>query len=102
MIALHLKNRATSALRERGLDPMEQYAGSDGSIPSPWAKGLWKVYIHEAAHLRAVIRYVEENPLREGKRIQQWSFVTPLNAARGAAPDKQVRQAHCRPTAKGR
>ena len=67
MIALHLKNRATSALRGRGLDPMQQCAGSDGTIPSPWAKGLWKVYIHEEAHLRAVIRYVKENPLRGGK-----------------------------------
>ena len=85
MIALHLKNRATSALRGRGMDPMQKYAGADGTIPSPWAKGLWKVYIHEAAHLRAVIRYVEENPLREGKRVQGWGFVTKLDVKRGGA-----------------
>lgn len=88
MIALHLKNRATSVLRERGLDPMEQYAKQSDAIPSPWAKGLWKVYIRSAEHLRAAIRYVENNPLAEGKRIQRWDFVTPFIAARTRAPDK--------------
>ena len=88
MIALHLKNRATSALRERGLDPMQEHAIPGETLPSPWAKGLWKVYIRDAEHLRAVIRYVEENPQREGKRIQRWSFISPFNAAHPPAPDK--------------
>ena len=88
MIALHLKNRATSVLRERVLDPMEQFSRSGGAIPSPWGKGLWKVYINSAEQLRAVIRYIEKNPIREGKRMQRWSFVTPWNGARTGAPDK--------------
>jgi len=92
MIALHLKNRATSVLRQRGLDPMQALTPPGEAPPSPWAKGLWKVYIRDAEHLRAVIRYVEENPLREGKKIQRWSFVSPLNAAHEAAPDKQTGQ----------
>lgn len=64
---------------------MQKYAGADAPIPSPWAKGLWKVYIHEEAHLRAVIRYVKENPLREGKGIQRWRFVTSFDAQAGGA-----------------
>ncbi len=87
VIALHLKNRATAVLRGRGLDPMQKFAESGAAIPSPWAKGLWKVYINSAEQLGAVIRYIENNPIRDGKRMQRWSFVSPWNARTGA-PDK--------------
>lgn len=37
-----------------------------------------RVYLDTEEAVEDAIRYVEENPLREGKRRQQWSFVTPF------------------------
>lgn len=77
-IAKHLKAAATRSLRERGLDPMESFARSDGNRPSVWGRKIWKVYIHTEAHYRCAVKYVVENPQKEGKPHQKWSFVTPL------------------------
>jgi len=32
-----------------------------------------------AYHLRNAISYVERNPIREGLKPQNWTFVTPFN-----------------------
>jgi hypothetical protein len=48
---------------------------SDGKLPKVWARGCWKVYLNEAAHIRTAIRYVEWNPAKEGKRVQTWDTV---------------------------
>ena len=45
-------------------------------LPSPWASGLWKVFLDSHAHVRRSIDYVEQNPLKEGKERQCWDFVT--------------------------
>ena len=74
----HLKARATQQLRGEGLHPFRLDAGRDGSLPSPWAEGLWKVYCFETDHVRNAIRYVAKNPAREGKRPQRWRFVVPF------------------------
>jgi len=36
------------------------------------------VFLDSEEAIEAAIRYVEENPVREGKRRQNWSFVTPF------------------------
>jgi REP element-mobilizing transposase RayT len=76
-ITSHLKSNATRRLREDGLDPLARFAGADGTLPTPWAGGLWKVFIDDGKHWSAAIKYVEDNPLKEGKPRQTWSFVTP-------------------------
>jgi REP element-mobilizing transposase RayT len=43
---------------------------------SPWGKGCWAVYLHSPSDIQRAISYVENNPLKEGKRKQNWSFVT--------------------------
>ena len=48
------------------------------SLPSPWARNCWKVFLDSAADVERAMRYVENNPIKEGKRPQRWSFVTPF------------------------
>jgi hypothetical protein len=38
----------------------------------------WKVYLDSEESIENAIRYVEENPVKENKRIQKWSFVVPF------------------------
>ena len=77
-IATHLKAAATRSLRDRQLDPMEPFEKSDGKRPSVWGRKNWKVYIHTEAHYRCAVKYVLLNPQKEGKPVQKWSFVKPL------------------------
>jgi hypothetical protein len=71
------KGAATEQLLAEDLHP---FAGNrlDGRVPKCWAQGLWKVFIDTPEGLHNAIRYVEENPLKEGKPRQRWPFVTPL------------------------
>ena len=54
--------------------------GGNTCLPSVWAQDFWKVFLYTEEDIRARIRYVEENPLKEGKRRQRWSFVTPFDS----------------------
>ena len=50
----------------------------DGSLPTPWAAKCWKVFLDTEADIARAIRYVEDNPVKEGKRPQRWPFVVPF------------------------
>ncbi len=65
----HLRSRATHALRQEEL--------WDDDRPLGGAHG-WNVYGETVAAVERAIRYVNENPLKEGKKRQNWSFVVPL------------------------
>jgi REP element-mobilizing transposase RayT len=65
----HLKTRATQKLAEAELWPC-----ADQPV---WAEGCWKVFIDDEAHLAKAVAYVENNPVKEGRDAQSWSFVTP-------------------------
>ncbi len=72
----HLRSRATHVLRQRGLwDDQRPLWGAHG----------WNVYGETVAAVERAIRYVNENPLKEGKKRQHWSFVVPF-VARDAVP----------------
>jgi len=71
-----LKGEATKQLKEQLLHPHRQSAGSDGKLPSMWAERQWKVFFDNEEEIEGAIRYVEENPEKEGKPRQNWSFVT--------------------------
>ena len=73
----HLKGRATQQLRAENVHAFLTHERPDGSLPSPWAEGLWKVYCHDLDHVRNAIEYARNNPLREGLRPQRWRFVVP-------------------------
>jgi REP element-mobilizing transposase RayT len=77
------KRAASRALRDEGLHPFAAEADDGDRVPSVWADGGWKVYLHDAAEIRRAVEYVEQNPVRAGFKPQTWSFVTPYTAPRG-------------------
>jgi len=80
-----LKGDATRELKEQDLHPLAAWSDAAGRVPGCWARKEWKVFLdHDAAILRA-IRYVENNPLKEGKSAQKWTFVTPYPQIRVVA-----------------
>jgi hypothetical protein len=58
-----------------GVHPFADTFRPDGTRPSPWVEGCWKVFLNEGDVLRA-IDYVEKNPIKAGLKPQKWSFVT--------------------------
>ena len=74
-IASHLKARATQRLKAEQRHPLAAFSRDDGSLPSPWARRAWVVYIDREERVPKTIEYVENNPLREGKKPQRWGFV---------------------------
>jgi REP element-mobilizing transposase RayT len=71
----HLKARATQRLAADGLHPLDRYRQKAGAAPSPWGRKGWVVFLYSERHLIQAINYVADNPLKEGKRQQSWSFV---------------------------
>jgi len=57
---------------------MKEFSKVGGKIPSVWGRKIWKVYIDNEAHYCNAVKYVVENPVKEGKPRQRWSFVAPL------------------------
>ena len=78
MITGHLKSSATRSLRADGLHPFERFARPDGSVPSVWSGGLWKVFLFSTEEIARAVQYVRDNLTREGLPPQDWSFVTPF------------------------
>jgi len=74
----HLKREAALQLLTEDLHPFQQLRAQSGKLPSCWAENCWRVYLDEISDVQRAIRYVEHNPLKEGKRRQTWSFVRPL------------------------
>ena len=66
----HFKARATRRLRMDG--PWVK------DMRPVWADRGWKVYLDMPVDVRRAISYVEQNPVKEGKPLQVWSFVTPF------------------------
>ncbi len=75
----HLKSKASMALRRARCHPFEQHADGSSRVPTCWAEDYWKVYIYTKEHLRGAVRYVENNPIKEGRALQHWGFVAPLS-----------------------
>lgn len=73
----HLKARATQQLASDDMHPLSGCREKDGTMPSPWARDCWVVYIYSERHMRQAIQYVSDNPLKEKKPRQKWSFVKP-------------------------
>jgi REP element-mobilizing transposase RayT len=83
-IATQLKGAATRRIIEEGIHPLAAYQKPDalrGRPPKMWARGEWKVFLGSAEGIRRAIRYVEDNPLKEGKKRQRWNFVTAFDPA---------------------
>ncbi|HMB95333.1 MAG TPA: hypothetical protein VKK61_04770 [Tepidisphaeraceae bacterium] len=72
-----LKGAATRNLTRFGMHPMQDFVQSGKKLSSPWASGLWKVFLDSHADICRSIDYVNANPTKEGKKKQVWDFVTP-------------------------
>jgi REP element-mobilizing transposase RayT len=75
-IVAHLKSMAAKRLRMEGLHPFQAEVELEEQLPSVWVRRCWTVFLNSPADVRRAIRYVENNPLKDGKRKQVWSFVT--------------------------
>jgi len=71
-LVIQLKGAATRQLVAEGLHPF-RHAGRSAKC---FARGQWKVFLDEERDIRRAIRYVEQNPVKEGKSLQRWGFVT--------------------------
>lgn len=82
----HLKREAALALKVARLHPFQHDFERTGELPTCWAEGCWKVFLDTPEAVWRAIRYVENNPMKEGKRLQRWSFVTPFKHGSGTMP----------------
>ena len=73
-----LKGAATRQLREERLHPLAPYGRPGRRLPTPWVGGKWKVFLDTEEAIENAIHYVEDNPEKEEKPRQHWSFVTPF------------------------
>jgi len=74
------KGAATGSLLEENLHPFARWATAAGKAPKCWADGEWKVFLDSEEAIVRAIKYVEDNPVKEGKSPQRWSFVSPFTS----------------------
>ncbi len=72
-----LKGETTKALIDAGQHPFAKHAKSNEAPPACWGRKWWTVYIDNVEHLLAAIRYVGDNPLKDGRERQKWNWVVP-------------------------
>ena len=85
-IATLLKGEATRVLGEENRHPLRNFHRNDGRTPTPWSRGEWKVFLDTESDILRAIRYVENNPVKEHKPLQKWSFVTPFEESFSREP----------------
>jgi len=73
-----LKGEATKQLKAESIHPQAPFMERNGKLPSLWEEQQWKVYLDSDEAIETAICYVEENPVKEGKARQNWSFVKPF------------------------
>lgn len=72
-----LKGSATSELIKDGLHPMLNFVDPEESLPKMWGRGQWVSFLEDHEGICNAIGYVKENPLKEGKPLQDWKWITP-------------------------
>ncbi len=75
-VIIQLKASATRRLLDEGRHPFQNQRTANGLIPKCFVRGKWNVFLDPPDVPRA-IRYVEDNPLKDGLPRQKWSFVVP-------------------------
>jgi REP element-mobilizing transposase RayT len=91
-----VKGESSKALGDENLHPFQDVFLPNGKRHTPWTAKGWNVFLDTTADICRAIRYVEENPVREGLRSQTWSFVTPyketLSRRCNATPNAALRR----------
>jgi REP element-mobilizing transposase RayT len=78
VVANLLKGASTTALMNEGRHPLAAYAKPGKCPPRMWAARQWKIYLDTIESVEEAVRYVEQNPVKEGRPRQIWPFVTPF------------------------
>jgi REP element-mobilizing transposase RayT len=79
-VANLLKGAATRLMVEQGLHPFGEHSSDNDRVPTVWARRHWKVFLYTEQEVERAIKYVDRNPLKEGKLKQHWSFVVPFKS----------------------
>ena len=75
-VIVRLKGAATRQLEAEQIHPLAAYKQPGKRVPKCFARGEWKVFLDPEDVPRAIC-YVNGNPLKEGKKKQEWTFVRP-------------------------
>jgi REP element-mobilizing transposase RayT len=81
-VVIQLKGAATRRLETEGLHPMARFPRRNGRVAKAFAVGEWKVFLDTADDIVRAMRYVENNPEKEGLPRQRWSFVRSFDLGR--------------------
>jgi REP element-mobilizing transposase RayT len=79
-VARILKSAATRRLTQERLHPLANFSDPDVRPPTPWAEGGWERYLNDKAEIKDAINYVNNNPSKHNLPLQNWSFITKLDA----------------------
>ena len=74
-LAIQLKGAASRHPISEGIHPFGDYAMPHDTPPKCFAVVEWKVYLTSDEDIERSVKYVELNPLKEGKPLQHWKFV---------------------------
>lgn len=75
-LATQLKSHATRQLIAEGIHPRSQFPTKNGRPPKCFERGEWKIFL-DPDDIENAILYVRENPIKEGKKQQNWNFIVP-------------------------
>ncbi|MFO0809971.1 MAG: hypothetical protein U0746_15225 [Gemmataceae bacterium] len=75
LVIEQLKAAATRELLKVGSHPFGHIRLKNGRPPKCWQRGAWFPFLDTPSEVRGRIVYVEDNPLKEGKPRQRWSWV---------------------------
>ncbi len=75
-----LKGAATKELLAQRLHPFQDLPSDRAQVPMCWGREGWTVFLDSEADLVRSIKYVRDNPLKENKPPQKWSFVQEFPA----------------------
>lgn len=81
-VANLLKGDATKQLVKEGIHPFQQHMKDDGTVPPCFGRKWWVVYLFDEEDILRTIRYVQNNPIREGMKPQAWPFVVKYPSRR--------------------
>ena len=81
--ATRLKAGATKRLKHENRHPFGHLANERGKVPKAFSRGEWAVFLGTPGDVRRAIRYVEQNPTRDGYKPQTWPFVVPCDLTPG-------------------
>ena len=78
-VVRRLKQFAGLQLKDDRIHPFASFLGRRGALPSVFSGSLWKCFIDNEEYFSRAVEYVHENPLKEGKKRQHWSFVQKVS-----------------------